>query len=173
MKWVSNVSPNHENRLSPCLVRPDPVKLRGKSFVWSARSSRTPLNRPISTYILVFSNFVPPPCSSDNFRPDLKWLVWTYAEHAKWWEQGQVFNICWTWPTTYFQHMGFYLSIFSITGGQLMFSISSDQHMLSLLGGLVGGHKFLHGLCRLTHMNGKLMHINCTLMCTNRTRIAR
>ena len=35
-------SENSENRIFGCSVRPDPVKLRVKRFVWSVRSSRTP-----------------------------------------------------------------------------------------------------------------------------------
>ena len=37
---------NHENRLARRLVRPDPAKVREKSFVCSVRSSRTPLDLP-------------------------------------------------------------------------------------------------------------------------------
>ena len=46
MQLPSNNSKNHENRLFWCLVRPDSVKLRGKSFVWSVRSSWTPATPP-------------------------------------------------------------------------------------------------------------------------------
>ena len=58
MKLPSNISENHENRLARRLVRPDPVKLRGKSSVWSVRSSRTPLSPRIAAWIAVF-HFLP------------------------------------------------------------------------------------------------------------------
>ena len=48
--------PNHENLLFLCLVRPDSVKLRGKRFVWSVRSSWTPL-KPLFESRLPFSSF--------------------------------------------------------------------------------------------------------------------
>ena len=36
----------HENRLSPCHVRPNPAKVRGNRFVWSMPCPQTPLDLP-------------------------------------------------------------------------------------------------------------------------------
>ena len=46
MKWPSNLPSNVEKWTSWCHVRPDPVKVQGKSFVCSVRSTRTPLDLP-------------------------------------------------------------------------------------------------------------------------------
>ena len=46
MKSPSNLLSNVEKWIFWCLVRPDPAKIREKSFVWSVRSSRTPLDLP-------------------------------------------------------------------------------------------------------------------------------
>ncbi len=46
MKWVSNISKKHENRLPPCHVRPNPAKVRGNRIVWSMPCPWTPPDLP-------------------------------------------------------------------------------------------------------------------------------
>jgi len=57
MKLLSKKQANHANLVIWCLVRPDSVKLPGKRFVWSVRSSLTPLNIQFQLK-LQFSHFL-------------------------------------------------------------------------------------------------------------------
>ena len=49
MKWISNISKKHENRLPPCPVRPNPAKVRGNRVVWSMPCPQTPPDLTNST----------------------------------------------------------------------------------------------------------------------------
>ena len=57
MKSPSNLRSNVEKWTFWCLVRPDPAKVREKNFVWSVRSSRTPLDLPNFNLKYRFSTF--------------------------------------------------------------------------------------------------------------------
>ena len=57
MKLPPKNNESHENQIFEQFLWPNPVKLRGKSFVWSVRSSSRPPNPPNTGLLLVNLGF--------------------------------------------------------------------------------------------------------------------